>query len=478
VVANAIRALLLGANLPIKFWPHAFHFWLRINNSMASRDQLVSANYITAGKKDDLLALRTFGCRAWVRPPGQRAAKLIPNSRKGIFLGFIPNTDKNVIWYDTETHVVKIAEHVRFDEGMNDLPPDLVPPNVVHLQHTQNGEPLPAEKEETSANQFTFHLNPFSCTVVKGVQVTDDDPSYGLTLATDELNHRAYVTDVKENGTADKMHATHKLTLKNVKGAYLVGINGKQVFGKDDAVSILRQLYDKRAKNLQLELAIERKLSSAETWRAVAEHNIMEPSAVHDVNHQHQLSLADVRSISAIRYPHLDFSESSISTEEMEMVMQVIQSQAITPAEQSVGRFTRRKLCSLSAREQWRAGEHKQLDHFHDLKMHSEPVKRPPSAIVLRPHWQHSIKHDGTRRSRNCCDGSLRSAPLLHGIASTHSSNPCNAFSLPLRQEKTIEFMVATPKMLVLILRPRKLPLLYPLMMPMQTGTNTGSRGN
>jgi len=52
VVTNAIRALLLGANLPIKFWPYAFHFWLRIDHSMASRDQLVSPNYITTGKKD------------------------------------------------------------------------------------------------------------------------------------------------------------------------------------------------------------------------------------------------------------------------------------------------------------------------------------------------------------------------------------------------------------------------------------------
>jgi len=422
VVANAIRALLLGANLPIKFWPHAFHFWLRIDNSMASRDQLVSPNYITTGKKDDLSALRTFGCRAWVRPPGRRSAKLIPNSRKGIFLGFIPNTDKNIIWYDTETHVVKIAKHVRFDEGMNGLPPDLVPPNVVHLQRTQNGEPFPAETEETSVNQFTFHLNPFSYTMVKGAKVTDDDPSYGLTLASDELNHRAYVTNVKENSTADKMYATHKSTLKNVKGAYLVGINGKTVFGKDDAISMLRQLYDERAENLQLELAIKRKLSSAETWRAVAEHNIMDPSAIPDADHQHQLSLADIRCISAVRYPHLDFSESSLSTEEIEMVVQAIQSQAITPAEQSIGRFTRRKLRSLSTWEQWRAGEHKQLDHFHDLKMYGEPVRKTPGAIVLRPHWQYSIKRDGTRRSRNCCDGSPQSAPVLHGIASTYSS--------------------------------------------------------
>jgi len=169
---------------------------------------------------------------------------LIPNSCKGIFLGFIPNADKNIIWYDTETHVVKIAKHVQFDEGMNNLPPDLVPPHVVHLQRTQNGEPLPAKAEETSVNQFTFHLNPFSYTMVKEVKVTDDDTSYGLSLASDELNHCAYVTDVKENSTADKMYATHKSTHKNVKEAYLVGINGKRFFGKDDAISMLRQLFD------------------------------------------------------------------------------------------------------------------------------------------------------------------------------------------------------------------------------------------
>ena len=77
---------------------------------------------------------------------------------------------------------------------------------------------------------------------------------------------------------------------------------------------------------------------------------------------------------------------------------------------------------SLSAWEQWRTGKCKQLDHFHDLKMYREPVKRPPGAIVLRPHWQCSIKRDGMRRPRNGCDGSPRSAPLLHGIASTCSS--------------------------------------------------------
>jgi len=135
---------------------------------------------------------------------------------------------------------------------MSDVPPDLVPPNVVHLQRTKNGEPLPAEAEETFIDQLTFHLNPFSYTMVKWVQVTDDDPSFGITLAADELSHSAYITDIKEKSTADKMYASHKSTLKNVKGAYLVGIIGKQAIGKDDAVSMHRQLCDECAENLEV----------------------------------------------------------------------------------------------------------------------------------------------------------------------------------------------------------------------------------
>ena len=32
-VDNAIRALLIGAELPIKFWPFAFYYFLRIKNA-------------------------------------------------------------------------------------------------------------------------------------------------------------------------------------------------------------------------------------------------------------------------------------------------------------------------------------------------------------------------------------------------------------------------------------------------------------
>ena len=54
--------------------------------------------------------------------------------------------------------------------------------------------------------------------------------------------------------------------------------------------------------------------------------------------------------------------------------------------------------------------------------LYGAPVSKPPGAIVLRPHWQYSIKRDGTWRLRNCCDRSPRAAPILHGLISTYSS--------------------------------------------------------
>jgi hypothetical protein len=121
-VANALRAMLLGAGLDLRFWPQAFHHFLRINNSTPSRDQDKSPYELHHGTNEDFSGFRTFGCRVWVRPQGRRHVKLRPISRKGIFLGFLPNTTKSILWYDVDTGRIKIAKHVRFDEGLNDHP--------------------------------------------------------------------------------------------------------------------------------------------------------------------------------------------------------------------------------------------------------------------------------------------------------------------------------------------------------------------
>ena len=51
----------------------------------------------------------------------------------------MPNTTKNIIWFDLDTERVKIAKHAKFDEGMNDLPITELPPNTTYLQRSELG---------------------------------------------------------------------------------------------------------------------------------------------------------------------------------------------------------------------------------------------------------------------------------------------------------------------------------------------------
>jgi len=129
---KAIRAMLIGAGLPVKFWPHAFGHFLRIKNlAPPQRDSTESAHQKLHGEKDDLGLLCTFGCRPWVKILAwQSRAKCIQDTKKGIFLGCRTNTLKSVVWHDPLTDRVKCGCHVRFDEGFSDLPLAQLPPNA------------------------------------------------------------------------------------------------------------------------------------------------------------------------------------------------------------------------------------------------------------------------------------------------------------------------------------------------------------
>ena len=81
-----------------------------------------------------------------------------------------------------------------------------------------------------------------------------------------------------------------------------------------------------------------------------------------------QLDIVSLRAISDLR-SGLDFSEESNSNDIIRTVINLITSQAGTPAEQSLGKFTRRKLKNMDTWNDWEAGERKQLNQFHDLQM-------------------------------------------------------------------------------------------------------------
>jgi len=110
--------MLGGADLKPKFWLYAFHHFLCLYNVTPHGNNEKSPFEICTGNKPNLCYLHTFSCSLWVLHPD----KAISDACKGIFLGFT-RTMKNVIYYDCndlEIETFETAQHVAFDEAMND----------------------------------------------------------------------------------------------------------------------------------------------------------------------------------------------------------------------------------------------------------------------------------------------------------------------------------------------------------------------
>jgi hypothetical protein len=92
-VSKGVKAILIGAGLDIN------HI-LRIQNAIPGQGQLESPLKMSTGSKENLEILRVFGSRVWVRPPGIQACRFKDKARKGIFLGYVPHTTRNIIgWF-------------------------------------------------------------------------------------------------------------------------------------------------------------------------------------------------------------------------------------------------------------------------------------------------------------------------------------------------------------------------------------------
>ena len=463
-LGDAMRAMLLGANLDAKFWPYAFYHALRTTNALPSKGSSMSPITLATGKREDFTNFRTFGCRVWVRPPTGRTTKLRSNARKGLFLGYVPYTTRNILWYDVETNRVKIASHARFDEGMNDLAVKDLPPNVAHLQRRTQGEPLPIDDHELSSDQFHFTITPFANLLSEWLKhdPKSTDSAYGFTFADDELLQKPYIADIAPKSPASKLRSSHKATLRKLRGAFVMEINHERVFTAAQAVILLAKLHTQGVeKDIPITLAIESKPSAQEIRRRVNDFGLFAPNTKWDenentvddppfldrtpkqVNQLHAniqsylapdeddmdasvptLDLHSLRCISRLRNPELSFEEDDISSEMIELAINAIRSSATTPEEQALGFFTRKKLKQMDTWDIWKQGECEQLEQFHDLQMFGQPIVLDDRryAIILRPHWQYHIKRCGKRRARLCCNGSKRAAPLLHQLTLTYSS--------------------------------------------------------
>ena len=154
------------------------------------------------------------------------APKLKPNSRKGVFLGYVPHTTCNILWYDTETSRIKIATHAQFDMGMNDLPVTDMPPNVTHLVRTNNGQPVAPDVADLHASHFAFDIVPFVPIFTRWLKHSNsiNDTSFGLKFEDDPILHCPFVSDIAKLSASLALCSLHKATCQKLLGAYALEI--------------------------------------------------------------------------------------------------------------------------------------------------------------------------------------------------------------------------------------------------------------
>ena len=434
-IADAIRTMLGGAGLPPKFWPYAFYHFLRLYNVTPHGDK-ASPYTIENGKNPNLSHLRVFGCRVYALPARpHRPDKLVSDGRVGTFLGF-SKTMKNVLYFDLETETVKPAQHVAFDESMNDL--DFKPPNARLLDGLRSGKLEDIMDLEVPVPNLDVSLRPF-CDTVTVTMKLDLDADSPLHMEFDTCHRllRAYVRKFNKLPVGNR---SRKFRSDNV-GSYIVSIDDTPVFSIADIDAVLDRLRSSPVPpaTLHVELAKERRTDH--NPRATPLHLRM-----HDLQRVCALQSVAGEGMTYDEYRGVvDEFASDLTPMEMSAVISRLQTEdahvhrlqaeTMTPEEQRLKKFTRANLMKLPNWTKWDEAFDAQLDSHRESGALAEPIPRSEARGVngkkpniLRVHWQNVVKTDGTRKCRACMDGSKRAAPWLRQFVQTYAScieQPC-----------------------------------------------------
>ena len=229
-------------------------------------------------------------------------------------------------------------------------------------------------------------------------------PSLGFDIRECHIRKRGYVSNILVRTSASRI----KNARRKYIGAFIVSINDQPIFTTEYAITALLQ-------------AIA--ASDAMSFSIIFAPDRYIPVADRRTNAPLNLSVDQLRTVNLILSERPEATDDP--TDIVDCPPLIVRSLNTTThgtvEEQALGSFTRRKLKGLSNWPDWQGGEFKQLDSMAKQEMYGEPCFAPKDAIILRQYWNYSIKSDGTRKARNCCDGSPRSAPLLK-LANTYSS--------------------------------------------------------
>ena len=465
-IGDALRSMLAGASLPSKFWPYAFHHYLRLYNVTVHGADQASPITICTGKKPDLSRLRVFGCRIYALPARpHRSAKLHHDARTGIFLGY-SRTMRDALYFDLKTQAVKEAQHVAFDEAMHDLKDDK-PPNARLLSRGSDGK-LPDVLDDSfnlpvEVPDLEVLTGPF--TNISDIEVPFDpsDPllSTGLEYRKCTRFLRAYVSDVLRRPPTFRSIRAFKAKFL---GAYIVRVGDRPVFSPDQVDAALAALATSTSppSSVVLSLAPERYVSprtSLDPPLHLRLSDMRRIAALQSVAREGTSSSSMSQSVDTMVEdmddPSIDFVMRQVrafNTPQTTFLMKALLNEHLTPEEKKLKSFTRRNLKKLPNWDVWDAAHDKQLSAHDDAHVLGEPVLRSSLVHlkeryhVLRFQWSNHVKPaSGVRKARCCLDGSKRAAPWLRNFAKTYASciaQPCMRLFLALAASEGLQVTI------------------------------------
>jgi hypothetical protein len=353
-IADGIRTMLAGAALPSKFWPYAFHHFLRLYNVTVHDDKTSSPFEICSGHKPDLSLLRVFGCRVYALPARpRRPDKLLSDSRTGIFLGFA-KTLKTIIYFDTESETVKTAQHVVFDESMNNL--ETPPPNArllgMSLDTVDTADFVDLNQ---SFPDIDIVSTPFTRTetIQVLINLADPDAPLGFTYQMCNRLHRPFIDSIDRPPSPRQTLRTFR---KKYLGAYITIVNKMPVFTCFDINTAIQQLRSLHEPPTQIEITLA-------------------PERITDLNahgppplHLRQIDIVNIERILA----SLPSEYQSPS-----LFVNRLLTDGMTPEERALPKLTRHRLKKLPNWSAWDEAFDAQLDaHYRDGAF-GDPVPRP-----------------------------------------------------------------------------------------------------
>ena len=140
------------------------------------------------------------------------------------------------------------------------------------------------------------------------MNIACDDLSFGLVIDSNETGHCAFISQISTRRTCSvvKNFKSHKSACKNFKGFYIIAINDRPYFDKDDIIDRLCTLSNDNAINFERTVAFDHHLLADERWRNHEELYLYTPPPLpHPDSHATEdfspdLSIEDIQHITAL----------------------------------------------------------------------------------------------------------------------------------------------------------------------------------